>query len=278
MCIRHQIHRMYCDVRPLVAIARQLPSSEGTERKTIRKYVNPYETPLSCPSGLNHNSIRKDTNCPFNGCCRLRTVDLPCNCATKAAWGKEGPSEDITKCPHFREYHEYKHRTDTLAKAKSKNIHLAFDTTAKPFPEIPVLDKWVLLDSEVINVFCEPEGFCAGRLHLLLKGESLLKEYTTAASWEKRLALQGPLATDTLSQQEKDYIKRGVEKAWDESWQVQVQLFRTDTKRAKCLFWFSERDMKGEKELQPGVVSGWFVPPLLNGGAINPVREEMRMI
>ena len=74
MCIRVLIHRMFCDARPLIAVPRQ--AKDG--RAIVRKAIDPYESP--CPCRHEHLKEKTWAECPYNGCCSLETVDLPCRC------------------------------------------------------------------------------------------------------------------------------------------------------------------------------------------------------
>ncbi|KAM7215457.1 hypothetical protein V8F06_009123 [Rhypophila decipiens] len=302
MCIRHNIHRMYCDVRPLVAVARQ--TADG--QPTIRKYVNPYHPPHSChkhereyvtvhgllrpdqpDSGYVpvHDLLKSSTNCPFNGCCRLQVIDLPCDCANEKKnrhWGK-GKQEDITQCVHFRNYHQHKYRTNRIKEAKKANHHLLVDTTDKPWdePDLPYLDSWVLLDFEDVNFFCERAVFSAARSDFLAKGECLLDEFNKAELWQtmvnNKTVAEARVAASELSDEKKQEIKQGVVKAWNEMRLQQAKLWKMDPVRTEGMLGFSPKDQICPED-QP-VASGYFVAPFMpKRPVLNPVRLEMKML
>ncbi|KAM7185609.1 hypothetical protein V8F20_011743 [Naviculisporaceae sp. PSN 640] len=286
MCVRHQIHRMYCDARPCVAIARQ--TTDG--KPTVRKYVNPYGAPLPChrhklDNLAVHDLLKSSTNCPFNGCCRLQTIDLPCDCADEKRnvhWGT-AEMEDITRCIHFREYHTYKHRTDPLKQAKRKNHHLMIDIAENKWddPDLPYLDSWVLLDFEDVNFFCERAVYEAARLEFIQRGWTLLDEFNQAELWQMmvntKTVAAARVACAQLSEEDKVGIKQGVEKAWKAMREQQEKLWKMNSARTEALLGFSEQDQTCPE--QPAVTSGYSVAPFMpKRDVLNPVRLEMQMI
>ena len=232
MCIRHHIHRMYCDTRSFVGIARE--TSQGPTTKT---YTNPYEPPQKCE----HDHLKTAEGCPFHGCCWIKTIDLPCDCADKPScksWG-HGANEDITQCPHFRDYHQYVYKITPLIEAKKKHASLVEPNVhKKPWENmhLPYLDSWVtekLADKNQPDVpddfFCDDANFRLWRLHVIYKGEALF----TA------IKRQDSAWNDCVSTGKWQNIEEEVDRAWDELYKVQSQGWRWHPARATGFLGFS---------------------------------------
>lgn len=222
MCIRHYIHRMYCDKRSFVGIAQE--TSLGRITKT---YVSPYEPPQKCE----HDHLKSAKSCSFHGCCWVKKIDLPCDCADKPScksWGL-GANEDITQCRHFRDYHEYVYKTTPLIEAKKKCASLVEpNVQKKPWDnmKMPYLDSWVTSRTDVpADFFCDDTNFRLWRLHVIHRGETLHAVMTRQSSaWN-----------DCVSEEEWRDIEQDIERAWDDVNKVQSQGWEWHPVKAKAL-------------------------------------------
>ncbi|KAK0634171.1 hypothetical protein B0T14DRAFT_492183 [Immersiella caudata] len=175
MCIRLHLHRIPCDTRPFLTLAK--PTSQGL---MCLQYVNPYSEPLRCP-----HRITKSSSCPWSGCCTHSSADLPCACADCAPWGKEGPGEDLTQCHHFREYHEYEFLKD------------GSDET--PWEGYRYLDEWLTVDKDLNSEFyCKSEEWKRVVAEMIRSGEELngvvgtgvVNEKEVDGAWGKQRQVQ----------------------------------------------------------------------------------------
>ncbi|KAK4443358.1 hypothetical protein QBC34DRAFT_477802 [Podospora aff. communis PSN243] len=178
MCIRLHLHRIPCDTRPFLTLAKPTPRG-----RMCLQYVNPYSEPLRCP-----HRITKASSCRWSGCCVHSVADLPCACADRAAWGVEGPGEDLTRCLHFREYHEYEFRADGSGESAWEGFRY--------------LDEWVTVDRDLNGGFyCESGEWRAAVGEVVRTGERLdgvvraegVSEKEVEEAWEAQRAAQGRL-------------------------------------------------------------------------------------
>lgn len=163
-------------------------------------------------------------------------MDLACDCADKPScksWGG-GDNEDITKCRHFRDYHEYVYKIAPLIEAKKKQACLVDpNVPKKPWDEmhLPYLDSWVateLLDTNQPDMpadfFCENTHFRLWRLHVIFKGGKLFFEVKQQDSaWDR-----------CFSDEEWEDKEEQFKKAWDELYKLQNQGWKWFRARAKA--------------------------------------------
>ncbi|KAK1757967.1 hypothetical protein QBC47DRAFT_398867 [Echria macrotheca] len=215
MCIRLHLHRMACDARPLVRLARSTPSD--TDLSAIR-VVDPYSQPRPCM----HRILRDTRVCPWNGCCTLSTVDLPCRCAEKEAWGREGPAEDLTQCEHFREYHEYEQYRGNDPSSPAEEW---IASKAK------YLDDWVRDDDKDVHpsFYCESRDFARQRN----------KFVELAAGLEGMIGAEEEYDRDEVESRVVPGQNRGLEQTWQKVADGQRAMAAVASKRAEAFLGFS---------------------------------------
>lgn len=210
MCIRLHLHRMPCDVRHFLTLAK--PTHQG---RICIQYTNPYSDPLRCP----HRPVRN--SCRWNGCCKHTVADLPCSCADAFPWGREGPSEDLTQCLHYREYHEYEFQI---------NPELAgpIDSDEPAWEAFRYLDEWVTVDRDIQpELYCHSQQWWEGVQELMRSGKRLREVVTTTEGWRDPELL---VDAETMGSMERD-----VTAAWDQQRGVQRRLRIMDERRADAL-------------------------------------------
>ncbi|KAK0654766.1 hypothetical protein B0T16DRAFT_486504 [Cercophora newfieldiana] len=217
MCIRLHLHRMPCDVRPFLTIAK--PTLQG---RMCIQYTNPYAEPLRCS-----HRITKTSSCPWNGCCKYTVADLPCSCAEDTPWGREGSREDLTKCSHFREYHEYEFRGDGEGEEWSGYRYL---------------DEWITVDKEMNGEFyCQTGEWKFALDELLRSGEKLLAAVQRADGYQEVMMTRRE--TDlSVNGEVMGRMEKEVGEAWVEQRGAQRRLRVVDDRRADALLGFSVAD------------------------------------
>ncbi|KAK5654076.1 hypothetical protein OQA88_7756 [Cercophora sp. LCS_1] len=174
MCIRLHLHASPCDTRPFLALAVLSPDQPPSSTLTAVRTIDPYAEPLWCT----HRAVSPGVNCPWNGCCTLRTVDLPCDCANGADWGRED-NEDVTKCNHFVDYHEYQ-LSERNEGDKNGDGDEGYEDEA--WLECGYLNEWMTKDQDIEGFEDKPKLYCEGELwkkereELVKKGKALLGE------------------------------------------------------------------------------------------------------
>ncbi|KAK4132596.1 hypothetical protein BT67DRAFT_443789 [Trichocladium antarcticum] len=246
MCIRLHIHRMACDVRPFLAIARH--SRQG--RLSIQ-HINPYATPLQCPhhhhrrhsshwhpepgagAGTGAGAKAMTGNCPHNGCCALQTLDLPCDCdggPRPHAWDDHGNVEGLTRCAHFRDYHQYVFQAHPAVVAAG-GAEQSHDAGEDGWAQYPVLDGWVAGEAEAADLrgrddgrltdwFCEGEEWRRARDAMFKVGRMLDVVVRRADRYQEVLcaALSGPDGEDGVDEEELSRVREEMAKVWSDAW------------------------------------------------------------
>ncbi|KAK0612521.1 hypothetical protein B0T17DRAFT_511707 [Bombardia bombarda] len=257
MCIRQHVHRMLCDVRPFAAVARQ--TFQG---RMVTRVVNPYADPTNC----RHDCLIFRGNCPWNGCCELQTIDLPCDCAGHFPWGKDEATEDIQKCRHFREFHEYVFSSRALLRPSRESLRSPVDTRqmAEGWNHgnpVPYLDGWVTMkldpdepDTQP-NLYCEVRNWAKTRREFAERCTVFYAEFVKVEA-EIRLLNSGWPESEERRQERGERIG----KLWREVHCMQKLMWTQDRVRAKALIGFAESDEEAPvRHADAGGVPGRFI-------------------
>ncbi|KAK0725932.1 hypothetical protein B0H67DRAFT_571917 [Lasiosphaeris hirsuta] len=247
MCIRLYIHNMSCDARPFLTIARE--SEQG--RLPVR-YVNPSHEPLKCP----HDHLRRQTNCPWNGCCTLETLHLHCesNPPPGPDATKPGHDHSITEClTDFREYHGYQYRNFSESPvAASGEVGAECDQDGG-FQE-PHLDDWVIgyLDSPKVTYGPDKDGpampftrtpeWARATADLIEAGERLNAVLIRTESHQEVIEDGIPVPTEILKS-----MRDEIDQAWERTRKCQERLRCMDRQAAEALLDFDEKHEKSPR-------------------------------
>lgn len=236
MCILYQTHSLPCDVRPFLALAK--PSPAGNLPIT---HVDPYSPPLTCS-----HRHRRGSTCLLHGCCTLTTISLPCDCADTAPWGGIAvgteADEDITRCPHYREYHRYVCVNNAAGTDETLDLYGDDDPVLmEKWPEYPTLDAWVAMPQarrepdRQPNFFCERAGWRAAVERLIGSGRRLWAEVSRAEERSRMVEEEGEGA---VRGEEMKLGGRAVAEAWEEVKGRQDVLRGLHKRRAEALLGF----------------------------------------
>jgi len=225
MCIRLHLHRIPCDTRPFLTLAK--PSPQG---KLCLRYINPYSDPVRCA-----HRITASSSCPWNGCCTHTSADLPCDCADSdradiAVWGKAGPGEDISRCLHFREYHEYEFREGSKECAREGE-----EGEEPAWQNWRYLDEWLTVDDDLHPEFyCQSGKWDAMVKELIQSGEELWGVVRVSDIHQGALNIGGVMDGKVLRRLEGE-----LDVAWGKQREIQKRLRAADPKRAEALLGFA---------------------------------------